>query len=163
MPIQSFFTYLQTPIGYLEIESDDTVIRSVKFVEESGNKSKQQPVVLRNCYKELQEYFAGERKVFTIAIQQNGTPFQQQVWQSLLPIPFGKTTSYLAFSKKLNNVGAIRAVGTSNGKNKIAIIVPCHRVIGSDGKLTGYSGGLHRKKWLLDHEAKMMGTFSSLF
>lgn len=163
MSLQSFITYLQCPIGSIKIESDESFIRSVKFVEGLGENSAEQPEVLKNCSKQLQEYFAGERKEFTLPLEQDGTKFQQNVWKELVQIPFGKTTSYLALSKKLDNVGAIRAVGTANGKNQIAIIVPCHRVIGSDGKLTGYSGGLHRKKWLLDHEAKMEGTFASLF
>lgn len=163
MPFQRFFTYLQSPIGIVKIESDDTFIRSVIFVDEMGNNSEKQPEVLKNCYTQLQKYFAGESREFTMPLQQDGTEFQKQVWKELLQIPFAQTTSYLALSKKLNNVGAIRAVGTANGKNHIAIIVPCHRVIGTDGKLTGYSGGLHRKKWLLEHEAKMAGTFSSLF
>lgn len=163
MPLQQFCIYLQSPIGIVEIESDDAFIRSVKFVDEVGENSAEQPEVLKACSKQLQEYFSGERKTFTVDLQQEGTNFQQQVWKELLEIPFGKTMSYLALSKKLNNVGAIRAVGTANGKNHIAIIVPCHRVIGSDGKLTGYSGGLHRKKWLLEHEAKMEGMFGLLF
>lgn len=163
MGIFKYKIYLQSPIGIVKIKSDDAYIRSVTFVEELGENSPEQPEVLKNCSKQLQEYFTGERKEFTVPLQQEGTEFQQQVWQELLQVPFGKTTSYLALSKKLNNIGAIRAVGTANGKNHIAIIVPCHRVIGSDGKLTGYSGGLHRKKWLLEHEAKVEGTFSSLF
>ena len=158
-----FYKYLKTPIGCIEITSNDTYVQSVNFVENMGVHTSEQPEVLMNCYIQLQEYFEGTRKDFIIALQQNGTDFQQQVWRELLTIPFGKTTSYLKLSKQLGNAGAIRAVGTTNGKNKIAIIVPCHRVIGSDGKLTGYSGGLHRKQWLLEHEAKVMGTSNLLF
>ena len=163
MDTEAYFNYIETPIGYIKILSNNTHIQSVKFVEEKGFISPEQPEVLKNCIIQLQEYFSGERKEFTIAIQQSGTDFQQGVWRELLRIPFGKTISYLILSKQLGNSGAIRAVGTTNGKNKIAILVPCHRVIGSDGKLTGYSGGLHRKQWLLEHEAKVMGTSGLLF
>ena len=158
-----FKSFLKTPLGIVEVMSDDTYIQSVKFVEEMGVNSLYQPEVIKSCSIQLLEYFEGERTDFTIALQQSGTDFQQQVWRELLTIPFGKTTSYLNLSKQLGNAGAIRAVGTTNGKNKIAIIVPCHRVIGSDGKLTGYSGGLLRKQWLLEHEAKVMGTSNLLF
>jgi methylated-DNA-[protein]-cysteine S-methyltransferase len=163
MDTKIFYKYLQTPIGCIEIISNDTHIQSVKFVEVMGINSLIQPQVLKDCCVQLQEYFEGTRKSFTIALQQNGTDFQQLVWKELLTIPFGKKTSYLTLSKQLGNAGAIRAVGTTNGKNKIAIIVPCHRVIGSDGKLTGYSGGLYRKQWLLEHEAKVMGISNLLF
>lgn len=163
MDTKIFYKYLQTPIGCIEITSNDTSIQSVKFVEELGVNSPIQTEVVNNCYVQLQEYFAGTRKDFTIALHQNGTDFQQQVWKELLAIPFGTTISYLTLSKQLGNAGAIRAVGTTNGKNKIAIIIPCHRVIGSNGKLTGYSGGLHRKQWLLEHEAKVIGTSNLLF
>jgi methylated-DNA-[protein]-cysteine S-methyltransferase len=105
----------------------------------------------------LDEYFAGERKEFDFAIQQPGSGFQQEVWDCLLKIGYGKTVSYLQQSKMMNNPLAIRAIASANGKNELAIVVPCHRVIGSDGSLTGYAGGLWRKKWLLEHEAKVMG------
>jgi methylated-DNA-[protein]-cysteine S-methyltransferase len=163
MDIEIFNKYLQTPIGCIEIISNDMYVQSVNFTEELGVNSLIQPQVLKNCYVQLQEYFEGTRKDFTIALKQSGTDFQQLVWKELLTIPFGKTTSYLTLSKQLGNAGAIRAVGTTNGKNKISIIVPCHRVIGSDGKLTGYSGGLYRKQWLLEHEAKVDGTSNLLF
>lgn len=163
MPDQIYVTFLSTPLGHLEIKSDSDFIRSVMFVEEQGFGSTEQPEVLNNCKTQLQEYFTAQRFEFDIPVQQAGTTFQQQVWKELLKIPFGKTTSYLALSKQLNNTGAIRAVGTANGKNKLSILIPCHRVIGADGKLTGYSGGLYRKQWLLEHEAKMKGTSSLLF
>jgi methylated-DNA-[protein]-cysteine S-methyltransferase len=102
---------------------------------------------------QLQEYFAGTRKTFDFKLNPSGTEFQQKVWQELLNIPYGKTTSYLGLSKKLGDVKAIRAVASANGKNPLWIVVPCHRVIGSDGSLTGYAGGLWRKQWLLEHES----------
>ncbi len=113
--------------------------------------------LLKIAIKQLDEYFAGERKVFDFPIKQAGSTFQQEVWQCLLNISYGKTISYLQQSKMMNNPLAIRAIASSNGKNDLAIIVPCHRVIGSDGSLTGYAGGLWRKKWLLEHEAKVLG------
>ena len=108
--------------------------------------------VLVQCKQELLEYFAGKRKEFSVPFRQAGTEFQQKVWNELLKIPYGKTVSYNFIAESLGDKKSIRAVGASNGKNQISIIVPCHRVIGSDGSLTGYAGGLWRKKWLLNHE-----------
>jgi len=113
--------------------------------------------LLQLAAQQLNEYFAGERKVFDFPIKQPGSSFQQEVWQCLLQIGYGKTISYLQQSKMMNNPLAIRAIASSNGRNDLAIIVPCHRVIGSDGSLTGYAGGLWRKKWLLEHEARVLG------
>lgn len=104
------------------------------------------------CAEQLTSFFEGKRKTFELPFQQSGTPFRQRVWQELMNIPFGETISYYELSRRLGDVKAIRAVGSANGKNDIAIIVPCHRVIGSDNKLTGYAGGLWRKEWLLKHE-----------
>jgi methylated-DNA-[protein]-cysteine S-methyltransferase len=115
---------------------------------------KDETPILSACMQQLDEYFAGQRQTFDFPINQKGTPFQQNVWKHLLTIPFGKTTSYLNLSKQIGNVKAIRAIASANGKNKLAIVVPCHRVIGSNMSLVGYAGGLWRKKWLLDHEAK---------
>lgn len=106
--------------------------------------------------KQLDEYFAGKRKKFELDFVFTGTVFQKKVWKALLEIPFGETTTYLALSNKLGDPKAIRAVAGANGANKMAILIPCHRVIGSDGSLTGYAGGLWRKQWLLDHESKQM-------
>ena len=108
--------------------------------------------------EQLDEYFAGKRKVFDFPFRQAGSDFQQEVWQCLLTIGYGKTISYLQQSKLMKNPLAIRAIASANGKNHLAIIVPCHRVIGSDGGLTGYAGGMWRKKWLLEHEARVMGS-----
>jgi methylated-DNA-[protein]-cysteine S-methyltransferase len=144
-------TYLESPVGLLEIQSTEQGVRSVNFVEERRFETNE------NAYTQLvthqlNEYFAGKRKVFDMPFDLEGTPFQQRVWRELLTVPFGKTRSYMDISKALGDTKAIRAVGTANGSNKIAIIIPCHRIIGSDGSLTGYAGGLHRKKWLLDFE-----------
>ncbi len=111
------------------------------------------PVELEDCVMQLNEYFEGSRKDFDLKLNPNGTDFQKKIWKLLESIPYGKTTSYLELSKQHGDVKAIRAVANANGKNPLWIIVPCHRVIGSDGSLTGYAGGLHRKKWLLEHES----------
>ena len=109
---------------------------------------------LFGIFDQLREYFAGTRKEFDVTLDIEGTDFQKRVWEELRKIPYGKTISYKSLSEKLGDVKAIRAVGKANGQNPIAIIIPCHRIIGSDGSLTGYAGGLWRKKWLLEHEQK---------
>lgn len=106
---------------------------------------------------QLQQYFAGERREFTLALAPRGTAFQQRAWQALLQIPFGESCSYAAQAARLGNGKAARAVGTANGRNPIAIVVPCHRVVGADGSLTGYAGGVERKRWLLAHERAVVG------
>ena len=110
------------------------------------------PEELKEAVLQLQDYFDGKRTTFTFPLNPSGTDFQKKVWDELLHIPFGKTCSYLDLSKKLGDVKAIRAVASANGKNPLWIVIPCHRVIGTDGSLTGYAGGLWRKKWLLEHE-----------
>lgn len=112
---------------------------------------------LRTLKKQLKEYFKGKRKEFSVSLVTPGTEFQRKVWNNLLKIPYGTTVSYLQQAKQINNPGAVRAVANANGSNRIAIIIPCHRVIGSEGNLTGYGGGIERKRWLLDHEKKYSG------
>jgi methylated-DNA-[protein]-cysteine S-methyltransferase len=119
--------------------------------------------VLKDCVDQLDNYFAGTLTSFTFPILQNGTEFQQNVWKELVRIPFGKTISYLELSKRLGNTKVIRAAASANGKNSLAIVVPCHRVIGTSGTLVGYAGGLWRKKWLLDHEAKYAHGVQAMF
>jgi methylated-DNA-[protein]-cysteine S-methyltransferase len=143
--------YLESPVGLLEIRCSEQGVRSVHFAEQRFFEPEENTHNLL-VVKQLAEYFDGKRKIFDMPFDLEGTPFQQRVWQELLTIPFGKTRSYMDVSRALGDLKAIRAVGTANGRNKIAIIIPCHRVIGSDGSLTGYAGGLHRKKWLLDFE-----------
>ena len=143
--------YLQTPLGTAQITGDEKGISKIKITDEEEI-NKTIPVVLQEALTQLQEYFEGKRTDFTFKINPEGTPFQQKVWQGLLAIPFGKTMSYLQLAQKLGDVKAIRAVASANGKNPLWIVVPCHRVIGTDGSLTGYAGGLWRKKWLLAHE-----------
>ena len=143
--------FIQTPLGIAKIEGDENGI-SIISVTQEGDLSSEIPKNLKNSVTQLNEYFEGKREEFTFKLNPKGTEFQQKVWQELLKIPFGKTMSYLDLSKKLGDVKAIRAVASANGKNPLWIVVPCHRVIGTDGSLTGYAGGLWRKKWLLEHE-----------
>jgi methylated-DNA-[protein]-cysteine S-methyltransferase len=142
---------IKTPLGVAKIMGDEKGI-SIISVSDQGDISKKIPKVLQESILQLNEYFEGKRNDFTFKLNPSGTEFQQKVWKGLLEIPFGKTMSYLELSKKLGDVKAIRAVASANGKNPLWIVVPCHRVIGSDGSLTGYAGGLWRKKWLLEHE-----------
>lgn len=144
--------FIQSPLGIAKIEGDENGIAVISVLSE-GIVTKKVPAVLKEAVDQLQEYFEGKRTEFTFKLNPQGTEFQQKVWQELLNIPFGKTTSYMDLSKKLGDVKAIRAVASANGKNPLWIVVPCHRVIGSDGSLTGYAGGLWRKKWLLEHES----------
>ena len=144
-------TYIKTPLGITKIVSDGDGI-SVISVFDEGEFSITIPAVLQEAVSQLNDYFEGKRIDFTFKMNPSGTEFQQKVWRGLLEIPFGKTISYLELSKKLGDVKAIRAVASANGKNPLWIVVPCHRVIGTDGSLTGYAGGLWRKKWLLELE-----------
>ncbi len=149
-----FTSSLSTPIGNLLIEADDETVFAINFKEAIA----ENPNPLTELAKsQMQDYFEGKRLGFTFLMQQPGSDFQQQVWQELMLIKAGYPISYAALSHKMKNPLAIRAIAAANGKNKLAIVVPCHRVIGSNGDLVGYAGGLWRKKWLLDHEAKICG------
>ena len=143
--------HLKTPIGTVKISGNAAGVSEIIFTEDLEI-SNQIPEVLQECVTQIEEYFSKNRIVFTFKINQNGTNFQKKVWQELTNIPFGKTISYLDLAKKLGDPKAIRAAASANGKNKLLIVVPCHRVIGSDGSLTGYAGELWRKKWLLENE-----------
>ncbi|HAT66149.1 MAG TPA: cysteine methyltransferase [Flavobacteriaceae bacterium] len=142
---------INSPIGALSIYGDAMGISEVVF-RESEITSEQIPYCLKDAVSQLTEYFEGKRNHFNLQLNPKGTDFQKKVWQQLQQIPFGKTTSYQEMANLLGDPKVIRAAASANGKNPIAIIIPCHRVIGSDGSLTGYAGGLHRKKWLLQHE-----------
>ena len=152
-----YHSYIASPVGPIEISGDDDFVSTVTFVNEVKSDTELLPRVIRECKQQLEEYFAGTRKEFSLKLSQAGTDFQRQVWTELCNIPFGKTISYLQLAKNLGDAKSIRAVGTANGRNNLAIIVPCHRVIGSNGTLVGYAGGLDKKKWLLDFEASMTG------
>jgi len=144
---------INSPLGFTKIIGDKRGIASITILNSNEKITDIIPQELEDCVDQLNAYFRGERQQFNLEINPKGTEFQKRVWQFLLNIPFGKTTTYLELSKQLGNVKAIRAVANANGKNPLWIVVPCHRVIGSDGSLTGYAGGLQRKQWLLEHES----------
>ena len=144
--------FINSPLGITKIVGDENGISIISVLSEREI-STTIPNELKEAVTQLQDYFAGNRINFTFKLNPKGTDFQQRVWQELLNIPFSKTLSYLELSKKLGDVKAIRAVASANGKNPLWIVIPCHRVIGKDGSLTGYAGGLWRKKWLLEHES----------
>jgi methylated-DNA-[protein]-cysteine S-methyltransferase len=144
---------INSPLGFTKIVGDGQGIASVTVLNSEEKVTDIIPQELEDCVDQLKEYFQGERQQFNFQINPKGTEFQKRVWQKLLSIPFGKTASYLELSKQLGDVKAIRAVANANGKNPLWIVVPCHRIIGSDGSLTGYAGGLQRKQWLLEHES----------
>jgi methylated-DNA-[protein]-cysteine S-methyltransferase len=151
------FTYYRSPLGIASITEDDGFISSVKILNEEYEVTPAPTPLLQTAINQLDEYFKGERKVFDLPIKQPGTPFQQQVWEQLQKINYGGTITYAQQSNQMNSPLAIRAIAAANGKNNLWVVVPCHRVIGSDGSLTGFAGGLWRKQWLLEHEARVMG------
>lgn len=142
-----------TPLGIAKVTGDLEGISEITILNTEETPTDIIPNVLEDCVIQLIEYFAGERTHFELKLNPNGTEFQRKVWSHLMDIPFGKTVSYLELSRQLDDEKAIRAVANANGKNPLWIVVPCHRVIGSDGSLTGYAGGLFRKQWLLEHES----------
>jgi len=158
--LESNVTYYNTPIGTAKITGDNNGIQTITFITDNLDEGNlitigledENPECLRECVLQLKEYFQGKRTSFNLLLNPQGTKFQKLVWKGLSTIPYGKTISYLAQSKKIGDIKAVRAVAAANGKNPISIIIPCHRVIGSDGSLTGYAGGVWRKKWLLDFE-----------
>lgn len=146
-----------SPVGTIEIIGTQEAILSIDYVETEAPTPLIRegiPQVVKDCWRELDEYFNGTRVEFTVRYVNKGTDFQLGVWQALTAIPYGETASYQAIARAIDNEKAVRAVGTANGKNKLSIIVPCHRIIGANGTLTGYAGGLWRKEWLLAHEQK---------
>lgn len=142
---------VETDIGYLEITATDKGVISIYFVDQTQSVKKNQHT--EQAKQQLLEYFAGERSEFDLSLQLQGTDFQQRVWQALTNIKHGETCSYSDIAQEINNPKGVRAVGLANGKNPISIVVPCHRVIGKSGSLTGYAGGVNRKAWLLNHES----------
>jgi methylated-DNA-[protein]-cysteine S-methyltransferase len=159
-----FSTYYQSPVGLLHIMGSPHFISSIHFIDHLENPIPQQPCpIIIQCVEQLIQYFSGERRKFEFPVHQEGTPFQKKVWDELLGIPFGKTISYLELARRLGDTKVIRASASANGKNNLAIVVPCHRVIGSNNEMVGYGGGLWRKKWLLDHEMKIRHGVQTLF
>lgn len=148
-----FAAYYKSPIGLIEIQSTESYIIGVRFVEGVHLRHNSSvPAVLQKCLNELRQYFQGELTEFSPLRIMRGTEFQQRTWRVLQKIPFGTTKTYKEIAQAIGNEKATRAVGAANGKNPFVIIVPCHRVIGSNGDLVGFGGGIWRKKWLLDHE-----------
>ncbi|MGH2316327.1 methylated-DNA--[protein]-cysteine S-methyltransferase [Planococcus donghaensis] len=148
----------QSPIGVVEIIGTERAILSILFsekVEVDYPIGPDSPSVIVDCQRQLEEYFKGERMEFNIPFESTGTPFQQKVWSALTEVPYAETVSYGAIAKAVGSEKAVRAVGNANSKNKLTIVVPCHRIIGSTGKLTGYAGTLTRKEWLLRHEKEV--------
>lgn len=144
--------YYKTPIGIAKIIGDENGICAVTVLDETIEIIEESPSCLKDCVQQLDEYFKGNKTTFNLKLNPKGTVFQQKVWNELLQVPYGKTRTYLEQTKRLGDVKAIRAVASANGKNPLWIIIPCHRIIGSNGSLTGYAGGIWRKKWLLEHE-----------
>lgn len=146
-----------SPLGIMEITGTEEAIYDISFTDKKTQTHPFQeniPTVLKTCYDELDDYFKGERRTFSVPYVYEGTEFQEAVWHALTTVSYGETASYLDIARAVNREKAVRAVGGTNGKNKLSIIVPCHRIIGANGKLTGYASGLWRKKWLLAHEQK---------
>ena len=159
MQLSNSIAHFQSPIGLIEIQSLNEEICSVLFVDNSLEFKESDSLVISECIRQMTQYFNGTLIVFNLPISQKGTIFQNKVWNELTKIPYGETVSYLQLSQNCGSAKSVRAVGAANGKNKILIILPCHRVIGSDGSLTGYAGGLDRKKWLLKHEINYTKNF----
>ena len=147
--------YYESPIGLMEICGTETAVQTLYFVEEPTAEAASHPL-LDKTIRQLQQYFRQERREFDLPLAASGTDFQQSVWSELLTIPHGRVLSYMDIANALEKPKAVRAVGAANGKNPISVIIPCHRVIGSNGKLTGYGGGLWRKEWLLRHEGSLL-------
>lgn len=149
---QMHTAFYKSEIGFLRAIGSDDRLHELEFTDLKSAPHSEVPACLQECFGQLDEYFKGSRDRFTLNLKPQGTDFQQSVWQQLVKIPFGQTTSYLNIATAIGNKKAIRAVGAANGRNRIPIIIPCHRVIGSDGSLIGFGGGIWRKEWLLKHE-----------
>ncbi len=158
---------ISSPIGLVEINAKGEFITSIKFIDDETVPNciaeiKNLPVLMQHCMEELNAYFNGDLQQFSFPHQQEGTDFRQRVWSQINALPYGQTVSYLEISKRLGDLKSIRAAASANGRNQLAIVVPCHRVIGNDGNLRGYAGGLWRKQWLLQHENKYSGNTQQL-
>ena len=148
----TYYKTMDTPIGVLKLTSDELHLKSISFGTEISGDTPESTEVLDQAQKQLEEYFSGSRRQFDLPLDPDGTAFQQKVWKQLSEVPYGSTVSYIEIARALNSESSSRAVGMANGRNPIPVIIPCHRIIGNNGKLTGYAGGLERKKWLLLHE-----------
>ena len=149
--------YIGSPIGFIRVTGNEKWVQAVEFCEQPGPEAEPVPETLRRARLQLEEYFQGQRRKFELPLNLRGTAFQKKVWAALRKVPFGRTLSYGGIARAIGRPYSGRAVGGANHHNPVAIIVPCHRVIGHNGRLTGYGGGLWRKQWLLDHEKKVAG------
>ena len=154
--MKEFKAYYLSPIGPLEVSGTSEGIVSVTFVKTRLPNDRNLPECVKEGIRQLEEYFKGARKNFSLKLLLQGTPFQKLVWQRLKKIPYGNLASYGDVARAIGKPNAYRAVGNANNKNPIAIVIPCHRVIGSDGTLVGYGSGLWRKEWLLNHENRSL-------
>lgn len=153
----SFYLTMDSPIGVLKLSSDERALKSISFDTEYVPRESFTPDVLIEAQRQLETYFSGSLLVFDLPVDPEGTEFQRRVWEHVSAVRYGSTMSYVGIARELNCENSSRAVGMANGKNPLPIIIPCHRIIGHNGKLTGYAGGLERKKWLLLHEQKYSG------
>lgn len=158
-----FKTFLKTANHLLKIEADELAIKAISFVKELEESSDNQPEILQQAQEQLRKYFEGNLREFNLNLNPEGTDFQKKVWALLYKIPYGKTWTYADMANKLGDPKVIRAAASANGKNPIAIVIPCHRVIGTNGSLTGYAGGLENKKYLLDLENRVANGVMELF
>jgi methylated-DNA-[protein]-cysteine S-methyltransferase len=154
--MKPYTAYYNSEIGLIEVIGTEEGILSLGFIEDTARKNTEIHPCVQECIAQLDEYFRGTRQEFSVNLILQGTEFQKQVWQQVMTIPFGKTVSYQDIAVAIGKPKACQAVGHANGKNKIPIIIPCHRVLGNNGKLTGYGGGLWRKEWLLQHEGTVL-------
>ncbi len=161
--MELYFSAIDTPIGKLEVVSSKHAIRALHFSVSAHAPSLWVPDVMRQCLEQLEQYFRGNLKVFDVNTEQSGTDFQKLVWKKVSEIPYGETLSYREVATRCGNAGAVRAVGHANGRNRVPVIIPCHRVVGADESLVGYAGGLWRKRWLLDHERSVSFGVRKLF
>ena len=150
-----YYSYCSCPVGIVEISASDTGLESIDFVIEA-DQNKQSNHITESVKIQIDQYFAGTRMAFDIEIEFRGTDFQKKVWRALKDIPYGHTASYKELAENINCSKGFRAVGNANNKNRYAIVVPCHRVIGSNGNLVGYAGGLDIKKFLIEHENRVL-------
>lgn len=160
---ETFDQYLLSPVGWLRLLATEEALVSISFVENKGDSSLEQPKLMEQVTTQLNEYFEGTRLNFDVPLNPEGSNFQKKVWELVSAVPFGETASYLDIAIKSGSEKNTRAVGLANGKNPIPIIIPCHRIIGSNGKLTGYAGGLDKKSWLLQHELRFSNNKTTLF
>ena len=155
--MSTYFKTINSPIGILKLGSDEWQLKSIAFDAEFVEDVTDLPEIMGVAEKQLAEYFSGKRHGFDLPVGPEGTEFQKRVWEKVAAVSFGQTKSYIEIARELKSENFSRAVGMANGKNPLPIIIPCHRIIGQNGKLTGYAGGLERKKWLLLHELQSGG------